>query len=61
MDFNSINFPIVQKISSKLLSDDIIGVRPDETMQESLQRHINEKLLKERKLKIEKIRNKIKK
>lgn len=61
MDSNSIQFPIIKKISSKLLSDDIIGVRPGKTMKESLQRHINENLLKERKLKIEKIKNRIKK
>lgn len=57
MDSN--NFPMMKKISAKLLADDIIGMRPGETSLSALNRHIQEKLLKERKLKIEKIKNRI--
>jgi len=48
--------PIVKQISAKLLGDDLISVRPNESWAQSLQRH----LLNERKKKIEQIHKSIK-
>lgn len=61
MDFSDMKFPIIKNVYAKLLSDDLIGVRPGESYKESLSRHIRENVLKERKTKIEKIKNRIKK
>ena len=47
-------FPIVRKINSQLIGDDIVGVRPDEKMVDSIRRFI----LEQRNKKIEKILNK---
>ena len=55
MDFNNFQFPIAKKISTKTIGDDIIGVRPGESPEQSYQRH----LMEQRKKKLEKIRTRM--
>ena len=49
--------PICKKIDATLISDKLIGMRPDETWEHACQRHMLEQRVK----KINKIRDKIKK
>ena len=57
MDFNKSLLPISKKIDGILLSDKLIGMRPDEIWDEAVRRYTVEQRVK----KINKIRNKIKK
>ena len=55
--WNDLNpLPIPKKVKSKTLADDIIGIRPNESWSQAIDRH----LLEERKKKIKKIYKKMK-
>ena len=51
MDFNSIQFPIIKKVDDKLISDNLIGMKPGESLNDATERFLLEQRLK----KIEKI------
>ena len=56
-NMENILYPYIRKINDVGIVEDIIGIRPDETMEEAVNRHLLEKRVK----KIKKIQDRMKK